>query len=263
MSNREKQAQLYEQYKDIDVTTLSDDDLDRQIVEMGRVDDYHAPSNPVHDLLEERKEQRWIRKKSQMNDIIQRGRSSGDWSELTKIIDAEKAAERLNSFAKDVYDDALETAHSQKQKLDAEGQPYRVIIEAQIIPNDFSKEANKYDEAYDGLLDMLMETEMMMAEFCPINFELRNGQEISCPTLEEALAPGGNRFSPLQDRDAMLAALFAKEYAGTPLTALPFPLQRLHLAYNVALQDIGAILTYDSNIDYYHASMSDCDAMDA
>jgi|GEM_PF-1434274 len=254
MNDREKRAQLYEQYKDVDVKTLNDEELDRQIVEMGRVNDYHAPQNPVYDLFETRKEERWTRKQREMNEIIKRGRESGDWSELLKVVDVDWVSNELMTFAKDIYEDTLDTAETRKQFMDGEGMEYRAYVEAQIYPSDFNLKANKYNEDDNGLLDVLMDTDMMLETFCPITFEIRHDQEFDPPTFEEALSPGGNRFSPLRDRDNMLAALFAKQYGYTPLAKLPFPLQRLHLTHNIALQDIGAISYFDSNVEFWHAA---------
>jgi len=248
MNDREKRAQLYEQYKDTDVKRLSDEELDRQIVEMGRVNDYHAPDNPVYDLLEARKEERWTRKQREMNEIIKRGRESGDWSELLRTVDVDWLTSELMTLAKDVYDDALDTAESRKEILEYEMTGDRAFVEAQIYPSDFNLKANKYNDDDDGLLDVLMDAEQMMETFCPITFEVSADRVIDPPTFEEALSPGGNRFSPLQDRDNMLAALFAAQYGKTPLAKLPFPLQRLYLAHNVPLQDIGAISYFDSTL---------------
>jgi len=246
MSNRELCAQLYGQLKDTDVTTLSDDQLDQQIVELGGVSNWHAPTG-LDTLLEKRKEERWTRKQRQTMDIIRHCRVTGNWSELREIIDAERTTETLNRFVGDVYEDTLATAITRKQELDATGRPYHEFIEAQIYAEEFAGESS-------SLFDVLMDTEMMLEKFCPITFELRNGQDLIGPTREEALA-ADNRFSPLQERDALLSALFSAEYADTPLTVMPFPLKRLFLAHHVALQDIGSIHTYGSTLESWRGTI--------
>jgi len=209
---------LYEKYADVIVPRLGSDELDRQIVEIGRCCHLERPEK-LYRLLKARKEERWNRK---VGESVSLG--------------IEKVNRMLRQSAAEVYEDTLDTAKSMKKELDATGAPYLQVLQAQCYVEEFDDEKNKFaDEENDlpGLLDILMDIDMMKTrDIFNITFILTDGEEIQYPAFEELFLPG--------KRDVAWNRLL-DENKELPVARLCFPLRKLYMDHDVAIEDIIAI----------------------
>jgi len=231
----EEVVRLKQLYEGVDVSTLTDDELDEQIVAIGR----HCHYNNTHgldEMLDSRKQERWFRKARQ---------PKGDVSQIEAI------NQELRNLVADVYQDTLDTAQSLKRDLDDAGMPYRKVLQAQVYVETFDDELNRFaDEDNDqpGLLDVLMDMEMLVCSgFLNITFEIASGKDIECPTLDELFTP--------TVRDAAWNAILAGELRHHPAASLCYPLRVLYVCHNVALQDILAIRSFGFTTEMWNASM--------
>jgi len=222
--NQEAVERLYNQYAGVNVKKLSDDELDRQIVEIGR-QCLLQQSEQLCELLEDRKSERWMRKAKEPIE--------GNLEEIN---------EKFRRFVETVYEDTLDTAQSLKEELDAGDAPcdHKIVVESQLYVESFSSNQNKFaDEENDlpGLLDILMDAESMINnDFCPITFVIEKGKEIEGPTYDELFCPA--------KRDAAWNYLL-NEMPHLPAARLCYPLQKLFLDRSAAMQDILAIRRFD------------------
>jgi len=231
----EEVVRLKQLYAGVNVSALTDDELDEQIVAIGR----HCHYNNTHgldELLDSRKQERWWRKSKQP---------------VGAVNQIEAVNQELRSLVADVYQDTLDTAQSLKRDLDAAGRPYRKVLQAQLYVERFDDELNRFaDEDNDqpGLLDVLMDMEALIAsDFLNITFEIASGKDIQCPTLDELFTP--------TVRDAVWNALLTGELRHHPAASLCYPLRALYVCHNVALQDILAIRSFGFATELWNASM--------
>jgi len=231
----EEVVRLKQLYEGVDVSTLTDDELDEQIVAIGRQCHYNN-THGLDELLESRKQERWFRKARQ---------PKGDVSQIEAI------NQEMRSLVADVYQDTLDTAQSLKRDLDAAGMPYRKILQAQLYVEYCDDELNRFaDEDNDlpGLLDVLMDMETLIGSgFLNITFEIASGKDIECPTLDELFTP--------TVRDAAWNAILERECRNHPVASLCYPLRVLYARYYVALQDILAIRSFGFATELWNASM--------
>jgi len=175
---RPTQAEAFvSQYADIDFEALSDDELDKKIVEIGRFSIGHYTTK-VGDLLHS-------------CESIRQKRHEG---EEFRLSEEEKAKiENLNSmlekFIKDVYHRTLNSAKSIKKRMDEENKKEgSCSLTAKIYPAVFDEKLNKYrgEGLYsDGLLDVLMPIMMLLDMFCNLDFYIEPGKEIQCTKLDD------------------------------------------------------------------------------
>jgi len=237
VKNQDAVERLYKQYAGVKVKELSNEELERQIVEIGR-QCLLEPSEQLYELLEDRKSERWMRKTKEPIET-----------------DLDDINEKFRCFVKDVYEDTLDTARSEKKKLDADDGPcdHEIVVESKLYVESFSPDKNKFaDEEHDlpGLLDILMDAESIISnDFCTITFVIEKGKEIEGPTYDELFRPG--------KRDAAWTCLLDK-MQHLPAARLCYPLQKLFLERFVAMQDILAIRSFDFCTDQWRSIGYSC-----
>jgi len=170
---------LVNKYASIDLQTVSDEELDKMIVEIGRLKNEYG-DRKLRDLLLSCESERYSRH---------------DGEELTLTEEEKEKIEKVNSmleaFAKNIYQDTLDTAQSIKKKMDEENQKdgYAELI-AKIYPSKFDEKLNNYGDDGNGsmgLLEVLMPIDIMLKMFCNLEFYVEPGQEIETPDLEMIL----------------------------------------------------------------------------
>jgi len=226
--NNEIISQIILKYGNVNPKTINDEELDRQIVEIGRLC-CHDNRPVLNHLLEIRKNERWNRKLKELPEWLNANKDN-----LQQRV--ENLCDELKKTVTTVYYDTLGMAQSRakekKEDNDYEFEKY----EAQVYVEDFDEKANKYadvDNELPGLLDIIMPLDMMEEDFCPISYLLGWGDHITCPEFDELFMPRG-----LETKWKRLA----KQYlADTPLMNLSCPLRRLCTNYKVPLQDILSI----------------------
>jgi len=220
---QEKIARLYEKYSNVNVMKLDDDELDWQIVDLGRNCTLDDTEN-LSELLKTRKEERWARKLGYRID---------DGAEIIN--------KNFCDMVEGVYMDVLGTARMLKKRLDDKKEPYLQILQVQFYADLFKDGTNRFiDEKNNlpGLLDIIMDEGIMRSkDTFRITFEIRDGEGIKSPPLEDFFQPSKEDFA--------WNLLMDKKKSYMPAAKLCYPLRKIYMDYDVAMQDILNIKRFD------------------
>jgi len=244
---KQSYEELNRKYGDTNVQELDNDELDRQLIEIGSNRRY--PHAALNEMFQIRAEERWMRRISRMKYMFKFSECREDVPSLREIyVDNIKCVNQLlKETVEKAFKAGLNEARKRKKEHDETGEQYHEIIQSKIYMAEFNHHGNVSSDIVNdndiSLLDVLMSKDMMTEEFFVMEFEIENGQGLRCKKMKEY-------FSPIDDIDAIDHIMLQLSSPLIPFAALCYPLRRLMINHNLTFEDIACISRFNYTIEH-------------